>query len=1607
MYLITINRESFKNFILCVSVMIVLTVLLFNVWATTNPDSGTERSMRISETLSSFWFDDFPNSTLDSNIWSVVSGTPSVNTNGSNEPSPPYSLNLDGTDAVETKPIDLSGKQSVVLSLYYQNSGTERGDDLVLKFYYNNYWFDLKRYSGETPTGTSSYVKEQIPIPVFAYSNEFKLKLETECDSDYDDWYVDDISLYLSPDIDVSPNKFNVSLNLEDSTTQTLTIGNKGEGDLEFDLSISYQSGLSKSIQQILVANEAVPRGDFSHVKVDGMDDDPPLLKAVSYTANEIFAVREKYQVSSNLVRVCVLDSWGSDHGGACWDYLNANWGEFGSTEIVVDYSTLNIDNITYTDIVNSQADVLILSDAHAYWEYTSEELAAIKQYVEEGHGLYVSDASFYDEIPLRQQVLCPLLGLNGGINYTPDNSTNSIMNFVNPYHPILYNISSPYQTYNSNYIAPEGGGDWNTAITTGEIIAISDDKNCAVIVNSKESNRVYISSIPEYQRNTEDYQFLYNTIVWCTGVVGPGWLSLDPREGTVLMGESKVVIVTFRTKEILPDSTYQASITVASNDPDEPSISVPAILTVNPVNYYVDVVHTPEDSAGARGETITYHVSVKNLGSLSDRYNLSASGNLWPTTIWNAAGTSQISNTGTVASKASVNILVKVMVPANAEYHATDSATLTVTSVGDPSVSDFVVLNSYVEKPVNELPFVENFESTTLDINIWTNTTGSPEINTEGENEPSSPYSLELSGTESVSSLKLKLQGKTDVRLEYYHQNDNTESGDDLVVSCYTPGYWIELFRHNGNDAELSSYQKNIITIPAFALTDSFRVRFSSTCDSYSDEWFVDNICIYVPPEISITSTPSPLNFTLSQGDSSTGTLTITNNGESDLEFSLNFAGTAQPKFGKKRSSQKKMEELKQLVERLNERATLGTPSFSQQTSDELFTSFTQGKSENGPAAYTAFKKMNSSGLNVGILGAESSESSLSDVRRKVLSLGFFTSVTTINVNSFTPSLSDLLALDAVIVWSFSAFADATNLANNLAAYVDAGGGVVVAGTAWGNAPVSVTQLHADFTRYHVIIPEYETVWGPQAYLGTVHVPNHPIMHGITSFNGGPESLRPKGDITSGALRIADWSDGRVLVAVKVINGHRRADLGFYPVSSDVKNCGWVSSTDGAQLIANSLLWVCGAGASNWLSFSSTADTLTPGKSTDIQVTVRSQGLVPDSTYYGAIIIESNAASSPDSVLASLTVNALPYYFELSSTHENKSGIPGQTVQCSFTVTNRGKNPDSYVLSIAGNKWPTTTWNQSGTSQISTIPLLNPKASYTFMTKTQVPNDQFFGVKDSVNIQLTSSGNSAFKKSIKIVTTSEWRDNFETTVIDTNKWNVVSGTPTINSEGESEPSEPYSLELNGSSSIESKSIDLRVFAGRKLYLSFYWQNDNTESSDDLVVRIFQGTYWIELLRLSGETYELSTYTPQMIEIPEFAFEQDFKIQFKTECDYSSDEWFIDDVFLTDSTSTGMEEYVDYAIPNTFHLYQNYPNPFNPTTSIKYDIPKLCSVKLQIYNALGKHIQTLLDGRKPAGSYIVQWNGKDMNGDSVASGLYFYRIIANDFVKVRKLMLLK
>jgi hypothetical protein len=122
--------------------------------------------------------------------------------------------------------------------------------------------------------------------------------------------------------------------------------------------------------------------------------------------------------------------------------------------------------------------------------------------------------------------------------------------------------------------------------------------------------------------------------------------------------------------------------------------------------------------------------------------------------------------------------------------------------------------------------------------------------------------------------------------------------------------------------------------------------------------------------------------------------------------------------------------------------------------------------------------------------------------------------------------------------------------------------------------------------------------------------------------------------------------------------------------------------------------------------------------------------------------------------------------------------------------------------------------------------------------------------------------------------------------------------------------------------------------------------------------------------------------------------------------------FYLDDVRLVAvppplSATAVLEEHTA-SLPQAFALAQNFPNPFNSSTVIHFSLPEDSEVELVVYNIAGQQVARLAQGRREAGTYTVNWNGRDERGQELASGMYLYRLrTGREPVEARKLLLIR
>jgi carboxypeptidase T len=233
--------------------------------------------------------------------------------------------------------------------------------------------------------------------------------------------------------------------------------------------------------------------------------------------------------------------------------------------------------------------------------------------------------------------------------------------------------------------------------------------------------------------------------------------------------------------------------------------------------------------------------------------------------------------------------------------------------------------------------------------------------------------------------------------------------------------------------------------------------------------------------------------------------------------------------------------------------------------------------------------------------------------------------------------------------------------------------------------------------------------------------------------------------------------------------------------------------------------------------------------------------------------------------------------------------------------------------------------------------------------------------------------------------------------------WNIT--TTQFNSSPSSFTDSPGGSYGNNANTSMTLTTAVNVSSAPIVYLSF-WHRYATEPGYDFClveVSSNNGSTWQQASSYNGS---LTTWTQVTLDITQYAAaSSQLKLRFRLTSDagLTADGWYVDDVKLTNycGTLTGISGN-NNGIPFKYALEQNYPNPFNPGTMIKYQLPKESHVKITVFDILGKNVATLINEKKTAGFYEVQFDAS-----KYATGLYLYKIEAGDFSEVKKMMLIK
>ncbi|NOX38199.1 MAG: S8 family serine peptidase [Calditrichaeota bacterium] len=204
--------------------------------------------------------------------------------------------------------------------------------------------------------------------------------------------------------------------------------------------------------------------------------------------------------------------------------------------------------------------------------------------------------------------------------------------------------------------------------------------------------------------------------------------------------------------------------------------------------------------------------------------------------------------------------------------------------------------------------------------------------------------------------------------------------------------------------------------------------------------------------------------------------------------------------------------------------------------------------------------------------------------------------------------------------------------------------------------------------------------------------------------------------------------------------------------------------------------------------------------------------------------------------------------------------------------------------------------------------------------------------------------------------------------------------------------------------------FDLRYV--KSAWIDYYIRYDLERNKDFLYFQITpdSGQSWITLKEYTGRR---GSFVPDTVYINQFTGEQyehvGFRFLLVTDSTGTADGVYIDDISITVSNQkiTSISLKGIPSIPEKYYLRQNFPNPFNPITTIEFGLPKNSEIRLEIFNILGQKIRILASGLYKPGHYKVKWDGRNDQGIPVPSGIYFYRLSTNNFVTIKKMILMR
>lgn len=209
------------------------------------------------------WYETFPYDTLYTQRWFTYTGV-GITTEGLNEPTPLYSMNIaGGPDTATTQLIDLTGKSSVNVSYYYEAGGIGAapgtGENIVVEYRNSSgNWVELQTLISPDSTMTD-YAFVSTELPADAYHNSFQLRFRSSTIWTAGDWFIDNIRVDYPPDINVSPSVMTEQVVKGDSASAKIYIENTGLGELFYSLAVNYHFNPGTLFANLLASGKVEP----------------------------------------------------------------------------------------------------------------------------------------------------------------------------------------------------------------------------------------------------------------------------------------------------------------------------------------------------------------------------------------------------------------------------------------------------------------------------------------------------------------------------------------------------------------------------------------------------------------------------------------------------------------------------------------------------------------------------------------------------------------------------------------------------------------------------------------------------------------------------------------------------------------------------------------------------------------------------------------------------------------------------------------------------------------------------------------------------------------------------------------------------------------------------------------------------------------------------------------------------------------------------------------------------------------------------------------------------------------------------------------------------